>query len=533
MLKDIFRNNPKMLKSNKLKIATQIAAENDAFLIDCFHDDGVIEELVDNRFEIIAGRKGTGKTAIARYLQKEHENYGIDYATRLTLSDLQSEGGAQVDADGLLKYLMVLTAQLLNKKKLLTDEGKSFWDEYLTSHGLQDVTSYREWFAKARTAIEKKSAGIGVSFIGKASGKLSHDENLMYEKQSFNEGTSALVSRLCESIQADRKVVIIIDDITDHLDHPDTQDISKALNQVKYILHQLHYYNTKINDEGVDLTFVCTIRDDLWDFIVGSNENKLIRNSLWLEWNEEGFCKLLIKRLPHFADNLEEALDNPIESIKSVFPDYIFEEVLETKKVDNTEIKQYKTKFYSYVQLISFNRPRDFLSLCHAMKSRLSQIKPIEEKHIKASELEYSVYFYNELKDELNIFSKILSINVNDLLRLMSKLAEKSKMSYTELRSILASQIKASHSNTYKFVSRLWNYSLLGIIRVYAPEVKRDRRAAPRPAPISSSREKDYARFKHNQPRNVGYEFPTEETIKDYYFMLHRGLYWKIQKEHD
>lgn len=72
------------------------------------------------------------------------------------------------------------------------------------------------------------------------------------------------------------------------------------------------------------------------------------------------FTELIIKRLPHFSDNLEEALEDPFESIRTVFPDEVFDEILKIKKVDPTEIKQYKTKFYSYVQLISFNRPRDF-----------------------------------------------------------------------------------------------------------------------------------------------------------------------------
>lgn len=493
-------------QSKKLKISAQIAAESDKFLFDCFYDDGVIEKLVDNRYEIIAGRKGTGKTAIARYLQKNHQEYGIDYATRLTLADLH---GADVDedifnAESLLKFLMVRTAQLLLQKDLLTEKGVEFWQGYLGSHGLQDVTSYNDWFAKTKKMFEKKAAGLGIP--GAAKGNLEHSDEISYEKQIYNEATSTLANRLCESIQPKSTIIIIVDDITDHLDHPFTTDVNSALAQIKHLLHQLNTYNTRFNDHDVDLTFVCAVRDDLWDFIVGSNENKLKHNCLWLEWDEKSFCKLLINRLPHFSSDLEAALADPYTSIKQVFPDSIFEEVIASKKINNNEVKQYETKFYSYVQLISFNRPRDFLRLCQAMKNRLSEVNPVEAKHIFASESEYSTYFYSELKDELNIFAKVLNVDNSKLLSVLKDLSAKSKMSYPEFRATIAQVIKASHTQTYRFITILWSYSLIGLIN------------------------DSYAEFRHNQSLSNGYEFPEEKGLKKYYFMLHRGIYWKLNK---
>ncbi|HEX7483531.1 MAG TPA: hypothetical protein VF281_00100 [Candidatus Saccharimonadales bacterium] len=499
--------------NKKLKIAAQIQAESDAFLFECFHNDGVIEQLVDNRFELIAGRKGTGKTAIARYLQQEHLNYGIDYATRLTLTDLQTtSAGITIDGDNLLKFLAITTAQRLLKKKHLTKEGEEYWEDYLTTHGLQGVSSYSEWAIKAKSVFEKKSATLGIKPILGAN--LSHDETSEYTKQIISESTSSLFSGLSESLKHNTKVMIIIDDITDQFDSPGTKDVRASMDQIKYVLHQLHNFNTKFNDDNIDLTFVCTIRNDLWEYILGSNENKLIHNCLWLEWNEKSFCEMLIKRLPHFANNLEDALLDPFKSIKDVFPDEVFDEVMNIKGVSSEEIKQYRTKFYAYVQLISFNRPRDFLRLCHAMKTRLSEVKPIEFKHIKASEIEYTEYFYNELKDELNIFAKILNIDIISLMTLMAKLATKSKLSYQELKAMLSVFIKASHSSTTKFITDIWNYSLIGII---------------------SNSNKDYAHFKHNQGRNSGYNFPQETQMKEYYFLLHRGLYWKYHPflDHD
>ena len=55
-----------------LYINKQTEAEKDTFLLDCFHDSGIIQELVDSNFTILSGRKGMGKSAIARYLEKNN-----------------------------------------------------------------------------------------------------------------------------------------------------------------------------------------------------------------------------------------------------------------------------------------------------------------------------------------------------------------------------------------------------------------------------------------------------------------------------
>lgn len=496
----------KKFGANKLKISAQIAAEKDQYLIDCFLDDGVIDRLIDNRFEIIAGRKGTGKTAIAQYLQKKYADFGIDYATRLTLSDFYGVNWdySTLTADSLIKLLMVRTAQKLRDNDMLTSEGVDFWDDYLKSHGLQNVTNFSDWFIKAKKIIESKNAGLGVKGIANAD--LRHADEIIYEKQLFDESASTLASRLVESIEDDKKVIIIIDDLTDHLDHSKQDEVLKGLEQIKMVLHSLSGYNSKFLDDNKDLTFVCTIRDDLWDFIEGSNENKLKYNSLWLSWNEKSFCKLLIKRLPYFSDKIDDALNNPTQSIKEIFPDEVFEDIFRKKGINKSEIKKYATSFYSYVQLISFNRPRDYLRLCFALQGRLSTTKPVEASHIIAAEREYEMYFYNELKDELSIFSKRFSISIDNMFTLLGRLSKKSSMNYSEFRQIIASDTKvSSHKSASDMIKSLWSYSLVGYIN-----------------------RGSFVKFRHNSPADETYELPPDNDLKSLEFMLHRGIYWKI-----
>jgi hypothetical protein len=57
---------------NQFLVSQQTEAEGDSFLMECFYDSGFIDKLRDNRLSIVAGRKGTGKTALARYLQVKY-----------------------------------------------------------------------------------------------------------------------------------------------------------------------------------------------------------------------------------------------------------------------------------------------------------------------------------------------------------------------------------------------------------------------------------------------------------------------------
>ena len=114
------------------------------------------------------------------------------------------------------------------------------------------------------------------------------------------------------------------------------------------------------------------------------------------------FASLLIKRMPYFKDNLDDYLKDPVRSIKQRFPDEIF-----TSFLKKFSVKHFNSNFYAYMAAISFNRPRDFLQFCYALRNRLSQKLPATFENIQSAEIEYSDYFIQELRDELYIASRI------------------------------------------------------------------------------------------------------------------------------
>jgi len=238
----------------------------------------------------------------------------------------------------------------------------------------------------------------------------------------------------------------------------------------------------------------------------GSNINKLKSDSLNLEWNEESFAGLLIRRLPFYEDNLDESLKNPKEAIRKEFPDAIFSETLE-----DFDANRYTTNFYAYMVAISFNRPRDFLMFCYAMRGRLSTKHEATFENIESAEIEYSDYFTRELRDELFLASRIIGFNADQekINHLIDVLSKRDSFNSSELRTDLAKFLGAKTSGRGRkkieaFVQELWWYGVLG--------------------------------FKEEKNQLINFRYISGNIpfiiskVKSYTLFLHRGLWWFSKK---
>jgi hypothetical protein len=248
----------------------------------------------------------------------------------------------------------------------------------------------------------------------------------------------------------------------------------------------------------------------------GSNINKLKTDSLKIEWSEKDFSSLLIRRMPYFADNLEEALSDPVKSIKERFPDDIFTDFLKSFSTN-----RYGSNFYAYMAAISFNRPRDFLQFCYALRNRLSVRHPASSENIEAAEIEYSNYFIQELRDELYVASRVFdydftSERIDQLIDILSKKdAFNSSQLKADLSSLLGTKTSVGNKKIELLLSELWRYGVIGVSEKAVKPVK------PQKMPTPEKVDKVIL-FKYLSDTAVF----TSDKIKEYTFYLHRGLWW-------
>lgn len=488
-------------------IVQHTEAEKDQYLMNCFFDAGFIQQLKDSPFSIIGGRKGSGKTAIARYLEQKHKDHNINYTFRLSIRniDLNEDEYKSSRTNSILYYILIKTIQKSLENQIFSKKSEKYWKDFLETNGLQQISDYETFVESQKTNKTGFSIKTIISSVFASAKAGAEAENGSTEDRAvISKSPGALFDALRQSIANDELIFVFIDDIGDHLENIVPNKIKEDIAMIKEVLLQIDTYNTTLNDCGQKLRFISLLREDLFDLMEGSNINKLREGTLQLKWDEKSFAGLLIRRLPFYNANLEESLAAPFDAIKKQFPDSIFTETL-----SNFNTNRFQTNFYAYMVAISFNRPRDFLKFCYAMRNRLSLKHTAAFENIESAEIEYSDYFKNELRDELFLATKILGheIDKEELDKLIDILDKKSGLNSTEVRTMLSNYLGEKTSLGKKkiemFIQELYRYSVLG--------------------------------FKRKEDQTINFKYTSHiplifDKIKNYIFFLHRGLWWFAQK---
>ncbi len=490
------------------KIQQQTEAEKDEFLIECFHDAGFIDQLIKSNFSIVSGRKGTGKTALARYLEQKSKDYKIDFAIRISIRNISLglDEDKKDHVNSIVFFVIIKTIQKLLQEDIFTDKAKDHWFDFLVQNGLHKVSDYETFYESKR---ENKTGfsikGLFSSLIAKIGSSASTQDTATFSKTEISNTPSSLIEALRQSLPTDKKFFIFLDDISDYLDIKSEKLTKEEISVIQDVLLKLENYNSTLADSGKKLRFISLVREDLFEYMEGSNINKLRTDSLKLEWNEDSFAGLLIRRLPFYENNLESSLKNPKDAIRREFPDAIFSGALE---LFNTN--RYSTNFYAYMVAVSFNRPRDFLMFCYAMRDRLSMKHEATFENIEAAEIEYSDYFTKELRDELFLASRVLGFQADQdkLNHLIDILSKKDGFNSSELRTDLAQYLGVKTSLGKKkielFIEELWWYGVIG--------------------------------FKEHKGLLINFHYISGHApflvskIKEYILFLHRGLWWFSKK---
>lgn len=489
-----------------LLIDKQTEAEKDSQLLDCFYDSGAIDELVKSSYTVLTGRKGAGKSAIARYLEKKHDDFGVDYVIRLSVRNfnLKSDGQSKDILESMLVFIAIKTAKKLLDNKLLKKSAEEFWSDFFTTNGLNGISDYESFIATKKTTKRTINFRAAFSLFAKAEGGVDGEDGKESGRTVIAATSGNLFDSLTQSLPEDKYYLIFVDDISDYLDESDSKNIKRDINIIQDLLLKMQTFNLDLADAGLKSRFISLVRDDLFDFMEGSNTGKIKSDSLPLEWCEKDFARLIINRMAVLQDDLEASLEDPIAKLKEWFPDNIFSDLLK-----NFDTNRYESNFYAYMAAVSFNRPRDFLKFCYALRDRLSSDHPATKENIESAEIEYTDYLELELRNELFIASKVFDYDlshtrVNYLIRIMTK---KDVFSYSELRTELGKffkENKVGHKKVEQLLDELWRYGVIGV----------------------KEKEDLIIRFRYLYSSAIF----SKDRFKDYKFYLHRGLWWFAKK---
>ena len=459
------------------------SSEKPELLLDGYFDPhGYVQSIMNDRFFIILGYKGTGKTSLGKhFVLSSHKNYKV-FSTHILLDDFSHR---------LLKRVSVISG-LDDKSRFRAGWKQLLWLLIFQSYGSDQLLMQNPLIHAIYNEISTDKLGTNISLnsILNLIKKLRIDVTAydVYKiSLSLNNGSANTWPDLVASVESNlhnlpkpqSKHFIFIDGLDDivTLREERMSAFAALLNEVRYINNVLSRYsmNTKI---------VLLFRTDIYELIPDANKNKL-RNDYgkYISWFEEGDVKQ--SPLVRLA-NMRASLSLGVSSI-DVFDKYFPRKIA---------IGYEEHKTINYLLYFTRHTPRDFLQLLEMHKEFTKGPKYVfTSEDIEEAINKYSrEYFLPEIKDELA--GLISASDIQEIFQLMSIMRKRDFM-YSDILAEAERHNFAIANRIQNILQVLYEHSAIGHIDRYG--------------------ERNHITFKY---RNRDSGFSIHQRI-----LLHKGLF--------
>lgn len=411
-----------------------------------FYDgSGYYETLKDDSLKfLVIGRKGTGKTILVRYFQKQLEKDKNACSKFIVAGDFTSEKLKSFDytlvkeeeREIFWRYLILkeFTAMVVqNEKGFLSHK-------WLTQ--LREVDSSLSYNLEKliRENSEDTKIGGSVDTRGMASVKAnmgsSFKDTSTYAPAAYFSQTDTLMSTLLEVLKRAKKRYYLFFDDLDEIkltsiqkkdDENNVTVLAKLLND---FVSALSYVNDKLLDIGNKSRVISTLRKDVADQMqfYGNNINKVTTdNGINITW-----FSTLIKDEPQNTSLGKLVL----HKIRASIPEY---HDVNDKDLFNLIFRKGSTgdeNPFRYIVNRGFGRPRDVIQYLNYIKSAFRESESISYTMAKQVQSEYCSWFYSELQNEISILKRHKSItSIIDLIKKNGRVV----FSYSSLKNVMDS----------------------------------------------------------------------------------------------
>lgn len=392
---------------------TESKADN---FLDLFYtDNNKYEEIMAKHKFIIAGRKGTGKTILSKYIQAIH-NKGLSIVRYEKLNKMYIEEYINLEKpdinvnDRILFQDYYLTLQLAsnivnknNRKKI-----RDFMGQYGKFKGISRYFKYRKAVKKLklyyndikpngafkdseRVSVKKYARCLNAQskIINRAiNGELS-TENSCQSKQitttffERQEQLQGLVNECLKSIS----IIIFIDD----LDETRIVDKNHRIDFLISLIKKVNDINKQTDMVNSKSKIVLLLRED----IIGSfssrdpNIQKVLTD-----------CKVELNWFSDFSGNqLSDMIMYKIKKSSHCFKDLSYSEIRKRLFIK----KRAAGDPFEYIVKFGFGRPRDVITYLNNIKKIYGNEKTINMQMVRRSELSYSKDILAEITGEMTL----------------------------------------------------------------------------------------------------------------------------------
>ena len=423
------------------------SSESPDLLREAFFDPcRVVPSLLEERYFLVLGNKGTGKSAVGFHLSLIAEEDPELFVNVQFLGDLSygALGGlVRDDIELELRYPKAWTwlLLLLAIDSLSKDQGVVWEDpvmiqrtiDTLGKEGLLPVDNFSDVVgASSNRSFEFSAWGFALSATeGRTAGKVSL-------------GTlSQVLKTIVSKAATDSTHLLVIDGLDDVLLSSNVQ-----LHALSGLILEASRLNQFFREHGLKLKIVVLCRTDIFERLPGPNQNKIRQDlAVELRWYEETGDESM-SNLVKLINRRAELVDSSIgDVIRTFFP---------------TVMKDRPT--LSYLLRNTRHTPRDFIQLLTYIQEATQTGSPTYKSINLGSRAYADRYFLPELRNEME--GTMPQEEIDRYFSLLRQFHRQSFM-YEEFRAFVAQQPdNADTGNLVVFLKSLFNCSGVGNVAV-------------------------------------------------------------------
>ena len=378
-----------------------VDADADTLLDDCFEDHEAFQDALGFKRFLLLGRKGSGKTAIFKKINKIHSHDNFSYGH--TFADypwahhtLQKMTGVPEELCYEQSWIYLINMTLA--KILLNQDNSQPWNDVaaealsglesflLDSYGSRDP-DVTQLFQPSKRLRFNPTLGIAGDL---ATLQLNASDVAVTDLPKIaTEVNANVLSKIIACLNPEHKYFVCFDELDRGFSRlqPDySQRLIGLLLAAKAI-------NAKAQENAKRLHIIVFLRDDIYHILKFEDKNKLTENySSFIRWDTEGTAHSL-------KDLMNKRFATVLETKSQSAWNVVFNE-------DQT-MSGHQPK-YRHILDRTMLRPRDMIKFCNeclgAWKEDASSDKSakIENIHVNKAKIAYSEYLLAEIEDEVH-----------------------------------------------------------------------------------------------------------------------------------
>jgi hypothetical protein len=419
----------------------RLDAETETSLSEYFVDTGVLQRIVNGDRQYVIGRKGSGKTALFRKLDKDvvgHPVVQLDFddysweSHKILRDQGASDESAYVSSWRFTLLMSVVDQWSRNGNSSVKSKSRAIMSKI---YGNEDPKWYNLLFDKFRKLRRLDLPTIdSVGSLGGIEFDAQEDEKVI--ASTIGVWSKRLFDFIRTHFEANRVTLLL-----DRLDEGwDGNDRSKQL--LSSVIKASREINLELRNSGKCAPVVIFLRSDIFYYLQFNDKNKIGADIEFLDWTEERLIEVASTRIARsLGVEVEDAWDT----------------------VFSQKVMRQRVAIRNYILKRTMLRPRDIIAFCINCKEAVNKSgHPIvETDDVYFAEDAYSRHIYSELDDEMH---KQLP-RASDSLQVLRDMRQQ-KFRLSDWNKSLTSRLPdATPAESIDRLKELFEYSVVGVPR--------------------------------------------------------------------